>query len=309
MKTVASVLALVGLASIAQADIITANLAGPISFTNAAPNTAVLNTSAGIGQRARAYVVTGDWTAGSGGPWSNEFRTRISGVTDQGGGDLSRAHGGAGNGNPFTFAFPTNTTSDQGQFPRTFLANAASSDIAATTSLTFWQSFSGSGATLTNGALHLFTDAIPSVTFSTDANSPSMTTRPNSLTSNTTLTGPYYYKSHTFTAPGVGANPFHIGLHTNGGDGYLYAYNGAFDPNNPLTNLIGLDDDGDLGLSQSSSFWLSLTGGNTYTLVATTFSGGAFLTDAMMSVAGVPAPGSLVLIGLGGLAAARRRRA
>lgn len=309
MKKSLLVLTIVGMAGAANADIISANLAGPVSFTNAAPNTVALNTSAGLGQRARAYVVTGDWTADSGGPWSVEFFTRIAGVTDQGGGPLSRQHGGTIGSNPFTFTFPSYATSNQGQNPNTFLANAASSNIAATTNLTLGQSYPGSGATLTNGALHLFTDAIPAVTFSTDANSPSMTTRPNSLTSNTTLTGPFHYRAHTFTAPGVGDNPFHIGLHTNGADGYLYAYSGVFDPNNPLTNLIGVDDDGDLGLAQSSSFWLNLTGGNSYTIVATTFSGGDFLTDATMSVAGVPAPGSLAIVGLAGLAAARRRRA
>lgn len=313
-----SAVALVALAGVGSASVIGVPVPGTVAFSNAAPTNLALDTSAGAGQRARAYIVNGDWsagggTAGGGDPWSAGFRTRIPGLTDFFNSEfLNRAHGGVNNSDPFQFSTPSYPTANQGGFPRTMLPDIPAADLGGTVNLAFWQTLAGSDASMDNVSVDFYTDAIVPVPVSIDPQlAPVMPARPFSLTETTVGNNGngFSYQEHRFTAPGNGTNLFHVGLYTGGVDGYLFIYSGAFDPNNPLQNLIGLDDDGDLGILNSSSLWIDLVGGQEYTLVASTFIDGAALPTGLFTVAGVPAPGAVALMALGGLAASRRRRA
>lgn len=259
----------------------------------------------GASGRIRAYYVTGDWTQVAGNPFSNEFRSQIVGVSNLGGGLLDRSHGGVATNAPFSFVAPSNTTANQGAAPSTFLANVAGADLGGTITVGLRQTFAGSSATMANATVHFATDIITPDAVVIDGTSPTMVARPNSLT--TVTTGTYGYKATTFTAQASGAH--HIGLYTGGVDGYVLLYNGAFDPNSPLTNLIGLDDVGDLTDTNSSSFWINLTGGQQYTMVSTTFTAGAAMGNGLATVAGpVPEPATMIALGAGVAALLRRRR-
>ncbi|MFI4916351.1 MAG: PEP-CTERM sorting domain-containing protein [Phycisphaerales bacterium JB060] len=102
-------------------------------------------------------------------------------------------------------------------------------------------------------------------------------------------------------------------------DGYLLVYENGFDAANPLDNLIALNDDyfgtglPGTGVGYSGLDAVNLSSSSTYFIVQTGFGNG----DAgpyQVSISGpgdiriIPAPASLALLGLGGLAAARRRR-
>jgi hypothetical protein len=155
---------------------------------------------------------------------------------------------------------------------------------------------------------HFLTDIVAPQSAVIDGSSPTMAARPNSLTTLNT-TGPFRYTTHTFTAQATGVH--HIGLYTGGVDGYLLAYNGAFSPTSVLTNLVGVDDDSELGITNGSSMFLTLTQGQTLTLVSTTFSASTNMGNGLLTVAGpqaVPEPFSMVAMGAGLLALARRRR-
>lgn len=121
---------------------------------------------------------------------------------------------------------------------------------------------------------------------------------------------------------------FHVGtsgsygfssLAADGWDNYLFLYSGSFNAASPLTGVvIGNDDNPGIGQSGFSS---SLTAGTQYFLVTTGFGNadlGAFTNTIVWSqeVGGgpitlglIPTPGAAALLGLGGLAASRRRRA
>ncbi|TVQ74924.1 MAG: hypothetical protein EA380_11900 [Phycisphaeraceae bacterium] len=277
-----------------------------------------IDTSSASG-RARAFYVTGDWSVLGGDPWSNEFRVQLAGVTNVGGGALERTHGGVGNGNPFTFGAPTvatwsnnTTTSPVGHGYNTMLANASSSDLGGIFSLGLRQSFGGSSASLANAQIHFLTDIIAPVAFDSAASGQSMSARPSSLTTTTTgAGGGYTYDTLSFTALATGVH--HLAMHISPPfDGYMLVYQGAFDPINPLDNLIGLDDIGGLGDPNSADMFLGLTQGQEYTLVATTFAsitGGASGVSGLFTVAGVvPAPGTAVIAGMLALGGMTRRR-
>lgn len=316
-KVLVTSLVLAAGASVASADIYS------YGFTVGAPLTTTVSEfaidTAGATGRARAFFVTGDWSVAGGDPFSNEFRARLNGVTDVGGGLLERPHGGVGNGNPFTFGAPAVSTwlnnatvGPVGHGYNTMLANQASSDMGGVFTLGLRQAFAGSSANLTNAQVHFLTDIFAPVAFNTGASGLSMPVRPASLTATTAgAGGGFSYEALSFTALATGAH--HLALHISPAfDGYLLAYNGAFDPNNPLVNLIGVDDIGGLGDPNSADMFLGLTEGQSYTLVATTFSSigsGATSVSGLFTVAGpIPTPGTAAILGLLAMGGVVRRR-
>lgn len=102
-------------------------------------------------------------------------------------------------------------------------------------------------------------------------------------------------------------------------DGYLLVYQDAFNPASPLDNLIALNDDyfgamlPGTGVGYSGLDAVTMSSTSTYFLVQTGFGNGDE-GPYQMSISGpgdirkIPAPASLALLGLGGLAATRRRR-
>ena len=102
-------------------------------------------------------------------------------------------------------------------------------------------------------------------------------------------------------------------------DGFLLVYQGAFEPSFPLENLIALNDDyfgpGLPGTGEGYSGLRNVTmfESTSYFIVQTgVLNGSEGPYQMRLSGPGdifiIPAPGSLALLGLGGLAAARRRR-
>jgi hypothetical protein len=171
---------------------------------------------------------------------------------------------------------------------------------------------------INNAALHLLTDAVAPMTGNLTANSPtyqrvSTVTAPGAGT--LASAGAYKYATSTFVAPQsavymVGADWMQYSDNTNF-DGWLSLYAGTFDPLNPLTNVIGVDDDAGYGL-EDSAMWIQLVGGQSYTMVYTLFSSiGSLTTTGTFTgyVAGpVPEPASIAALGLGALALIRRKR-
>jgi len=95
-------------------------------------------------------------------------------------------------------------------------------------------------------------------------------------------------------------------------DGYLFLYQGSFDPAAQISNLIAANDDFP-GIGRSG-FEASLNTAISYFIVTTGFELGeeGVFTNAVRGpgeILKVPAPSALAMAGLGGLLAARRRRA
>lgn len=102
-------------------------------------------------------------------------------------------------------------------------------------------------------------------------------------------------------------------------DGYLLVYQDAFNPASPLDNLIALNDDyfgsglPGTGVGYSGLDSVNMVASSTYYIVTTGYSNGEE-GPYQNSISGpgdvfiVPAPASLALLGLGGIAAVRRRR-
>lgn len=304
-------LAVTGVLASAQAAVYSYAIADQTITTTASGGS--INTAGATGQ-ARAFYVTGNWSAIAGNPWSNEFRGQLPGVSNTGGGSLDRSMGGASNGSAFTFVGPdtstwnNNTTNPTLRGAAGHLANGALT-MGGSVNYALRQSFTGSSASISGARFHFLTDIVAPQSVVVNGSSPTMAARPNSLTG--TTTGAFSYTTHTFTAQETGIH--HIGLYTFGAnlDGYLLAYNGSFNPGSVLTNLIGVDDDSELGLGNGSSMFLTLTQGQTLTLVSTTFDPADVIPDGLLTVAGpqaVPEPFSMVAMGAGLLALARRRR-
>jgi hypothetical protein len=170
---------------------------------------------------------------------------------------------------------------------------------------------------------------------------PSMTGRPASFTVLSGATAQYFYHAQPFYVSAGGE--YTAESNTNppfgGYDGYLLIYANSFDPTAPLTNLIAGDDDysgpfsvltgssassvrasritlGDASNFGGAATGLNLMAGVQYYAVNTAFSAGPAGTFESAIGGGpgnvhlgiVPAPGSLALLGFGGLLAARRRR-
>lgn len=135
---------------------------------------------------------------------------------------------------------------------------------------------------------------------------------------------PCAYDAQEFTVDLDGLYDFDA-LYTDGMDGYIFVYEGSFDPGAPGDFIAG-DDDGPTGADSSQILGLSLTAGTSYFLVTTAFDDvptsfgnptGAFTNtisgDGNITLGGapVPVPAALWLLGsaLIGLGAARRRKA
>lgn len=304
-------LALGSLSTVGFADVYSYALTPGLITDDPAANALVVNTTGASGA-IRGYTITGDWTAVGGGPFSGELTSRIAGLSDVGGGSLDRYVGGDGNGAAFTFnhAYPTwNGASPTTWSDAEALVGLTAGNLGGSFTVNLYQELTGSSANLTNASVNFFTDAIAPVNITTTGQS-TMTGRPNSFTG--TAAGSFRYVATTFTPQVTGT--FIIGLHTAGTDGYLLGYQGAFNPSSPLTNIIGRDDVGDLGDSESSNFVLGLTAGQQYTFVSTTFSDTDDITNGTLVIAGptapVPEPASMAALGLGiaGLVAKRRRK-
>lgn len=302
--------AAVGILGVAQAATYSYAIADQTVTTTASGGT--IDTTGASGN-VRAFYVTGTWNQIAGNPFSNEFRAQLPGVTSLGGGLLDRTMGGASTNathnfvGPDTSTWSNNTTNPTLRGALGHLANGALT-MGGNVNYALRQTFGGSSATMAGASFHFLTDIVAPQSAVIDGSSPTMAARPNSLTTLNT-TGPFRYTTHTFTAQATGIH--HIGLYSGGVDSYLLAYNGSFSPTSALTNLIGADDDSELGIANGSSMFLTLTQGQTLTLVSTTFSANTNMANGILTVAGpaaVPEPFSMVAMGAGLLALARRRR-
>ena len=283
------------------------------------------------GAPVRAALLSGDWSRfGTG-------STRVSGetslrLTADGVTYIDGLAGGTSNGDPYRFPVGSDGSRwfnrPQGGatpiYGELFSAPAAMTyDAEVRLSGTAPATTQGR-AVLTNGAVNLFTDAVEPFR-GTGLNGGTMAGRPN--TSTTVLPGDYQYASYDFT-PNVGGVYAVLGDWRNDQsyyDGFLLLYRGGFDPANPLTNLVGFDDNivnvrgtagAPTGNIMGSSMFIRMDEGVQYTIVATTsldadpFVGRHTIYVAGGNVVNVPAPGALGIAGIGfGLISRRRRRA
>ena len=157
--------------------------------------------------------------------------------------------------------------------------------------------------------------------------------RPSSLTTLSGVGTAVAYEATAFTVSASGTYTLEAAY--DGWDGYALVYASSFDSSSPLANLINGDDDyagpytvlpgssasafagSRIASGEGSNFaagGLNLTAGVTYWAVIAGFGNSDFgAYDVGIGGPGdvtiIPAPGALALVGLGGLAAARRRRA
>jgi hypothetical protein len=123
--------------------------------------------------------------------------------------------------------------------------------------------------------------------------------------------GPVAYSVQAFTVSASGAYDL---TSVQDYDGYIHLYANSFDAGDQLANLLAGNDDGAGGIGTSDLLGRTLNAGTTYFLVTSGFAAGdeGTFTNTISGIGDVtiiPAPGALALVGLGGLAAARRRRA
>ena len=79
------------------------------------------------------------------------------------------------------------------------------------------------------------------------------------------------YDAYQFTSSEDG---LHIIESVQDGDGYLYLYEGSFDPADPLVNILASQDDWDFGDDWGSAIHWDLVSGQDYIIVTTTYSAG-----------------------------------
>ncbi|MEX2242810.1 MAG: PEP-CTERM sorting domain-containing protein [Fimbriimonadaceae bacterium] len=271
----------------------------------------------------RGYYVSGDWTRNTGTSAASLMRTIIGDGTTT----WAAAHMGGHTTSTvtaWTFGqFSNRANNSAFNDPATpaggLTGNIFSGNANANYSLTFRSGSATMTSSMANASAHLLTDAVAPM--SGDLNSPQGTfARPITLTTQQTLTT-YRYNAHSFVAPTSGTfmvagNWFAGPASTNFYDGHLELYEGSFDPNNPLLNLVGVDDDGmpvppGVSIFNSSAMWLNLTGGQTYIAVATTFASGSTgaVNPYSLYVAGpVPEPATIAFLGFGVAALVARRR-
>lgn len=266
----------------------------PNSVVDSTGSAGTLNT-AGAGGKVRAFYFTGEWSENFGDPYANEFRVRLPGVTTLGNGPLDRKMGGPAAEAPYTFVGPDTTTWENNvTVPADRAAEGHLADgalmLGGMVDYRLRQTLSGSVSNISNAQLHFLTDIITPETIVLNGASPVMTQRPTSF-STLSMSGSYRYQPYSFTALATGIH--HIGLYTGNPDGYLYVYNGSFDPGNTLMNLIGMDDTGDLDGDKSSGMYLNLVAGQSITVITSNYFSNDIMPNGLMTIAGpVPEPGT-----------------
>ncbi|MFG0305486.1 MAG: hypothetical protein ACF8Q5_04655 [Phycisphaerales bacterium JB040] len=266
-----------------------------------------------------SYTVSVDWTAGVGGPWSSEA---IWALTDDGVfsgfpsvfyADPGPAGNAANDGNPVTLTW-------SGQFQQQNVeVGLAGQNYEGGDPLFFnaLQTFAGSSATWSNVEVTLGFDSTAAQTFSESFATGTTATgamwdRPVGVGPGISGLGPVMYQRKEFQVDQTGV--YDLASITPNHDGYLHIYEGSFNPNFQLTNLLGGGDDGAiLGLGSSVVEGLTLTAGQTYVAVVSGFAlgeEGRYSLNALGpgNVFIVPAPAGVAMLGLGGLLATRRRR-
>jgi hypothetical protein len=301
---------------------------GNISLANgtAAGTGTMLNFNSALSSPLRGFYISGDWsgTASSASvvragmtnnagwstlqaPASTTADRNIGGITT-----TATAYTFGSYGNFYNSAASPNNT-----ITNTFNAP----NLGSGWSLWLRQSTTTAGTYgINNAAVHLLTDAVDPMTGFLDAFSPtyqraSTVTGPGTGTLNSGTT--FKYATTTFVAPQsavymVGADFMQYSDNTSF-DGWLSLYAGAFDPLNPLTNIVGVDDDAGYGLEDSAMF-LQLVGGQQYTMVYSTFGTGTTLTTSggftgyVAGLGVVPEPATMAVLGLGLLPLLKRRK-
>ncbi|MEL0169060.1 MAG: autotransporter outer membrane beta-barrel domain-containing protein [Pseudomonadaceae bacterium] len=104
--------------------------------------------------------------------------------------------------------------------------------------------------------------------------------------------GPVTYNTQFFYVNADGN--YDIGSIQNGYDGYLFLYQGAFDPTNQSLNFVAGDDDGNFGIGSSNIDGVALTANTQYILVDTGFAAG----DAGTYTTTISGPGVIYLLTL-----------
>ena len=309
MKKTLAIVAAAGLTGLTQAQV-TINL-GTLNVGDV-PLQIDLN---GAGIAAGNYVAANlstEWLAGPGNPWSNEAIWALTNTADL---------------NTATFyvdpGIASNSQADGSSVTLQWSNEVFAATYAGGGSLWFnaLQTFGGSSATWGNTTLELLTE-INVTPPSTNAN---LGVNPNGMTSLPIAAGEVQW-FEIEVAGGAGAQPWSISTagSTNTGGTFgnddtevgLYNSNGV---------LVASNDDQDFGAGILTSLLDSngvgaLADGTYYIAVGnfnTTFGTGNFDVSSTSTAAGInkltvsfiPAPASAALLGLGGLAAARRRRA
>jgi hypothetical protein len=277
----------------------------------------------------RAVYITGTLNQISGGAWSTEMRLHPYLDSNPFLVTTGRRMGGVSSSDPFTFTHPGATWNNlplQGAYLFGNVGGAAAYSTGGDYDFRFRSGFGTAVSEIVDGWIYASTDYIAPQTMNL-FDGPTMSQRPSSLT---TLSSPGTYRYDTFSFFVSEAGVYSIaadyradghdgsGASGAGGwfDGWLNLYAGqSFNPADPLSNLIGTDDD-ELGAFttgglRASGMMLALEPG-WYTAMATTFANNLNPANDFTVYVGqftkLPAPGALALLGMAGLLGVRRRR-
>ena len=116
-------------------------------------------------------------------------------------------------------------------------------------------------------------------------------TRPFASCTGASGLGPFRLHAQNFNVTVSGA--YTLSSVQNGWDGYIFVYNGTFDPNAPLTNCVTGNDDGAPG---DSALISNLTAGTNYVFVTTGFDGST--PDEGTFTNTIDGPGAINLAGV-----------
>ncbi|MEO8274944.1 MAG: hypothetical protein ABI639_01920 [Thermoanaerobaculia bacterium] len=119
-------------------------------------------------------------------------------------------------------------------------------------------------------------------------------TRPTSTGTNSGVVTRYQVQPFELNAS---ASCYIEGIQEGSYDGMIFLYHGAFNPANPLVNLIAADDDAEFGTGSSRIDAIALVGGNDYFLVTAGYSAGGAGTFSNQVACNNPT--TRVLVGYG----------